>query len=285
MLKVKATLGAILLSFCIAGAASAWDLTQMNKQIDQTNFLVNDNCSATMIDAKSGYILTANQCIRDQYEVVEHEKIGDDGIVHKEKIRVARPGTVSQILFSGPSEIQRNSYVFKIKATDSALDLALLEVQTKMTGEGSGLACDDLRRGDKVFAVGNSFSKLYSTLTSGIVSSLQRSYHDLNIAGQLGDLTDNGEHGLVQHSAPIVGGNSGGALYDDAGKLVGVNVRSGPPGFSFSVPLSDIKKFLKDSGVEVIACANDKATAPEAKPEKKKKDKKVKNGDDDNKDE
>ena len=244
------------MALCIvlsSSAALAWSIPAMNTQIDQTNFLVNNGCSGTLIDKDNGYILTANHCIRDQYEVVEHDKIADDGKVTKEKIRVARPGTVSQILFSGPSEIQRNSYVFKIRATDSALDLALLAVQTKLNGEASLFACDDLRRGDVVFAVGNSFGVLYSTVTIGIVSSLQRSYRDLNLAGELGDLTDNGEHGLVQHSSPIAPGNSGGALYDDGGTLVGVNVRGQPGGFGFSVPLSDIKKFLKDNGAGGIA--------------------------------
>lgn len=232
----------------------------MNKQIDQTNFLVNRGCSGTLIATRTSgldkeshsYVLTANHCIDDQYEVVEHDKIDSDGKVTKEKIRVARPGTVSQIFFSGPTEIQRNSYVFKIKLADSALDLALLEVQSKLNAEPVVIACDDLQRGDKVFAVGNSYGVLYSSLTTGIVSSLQRSYRDLRIAGELGDLTDLGEHGLVQHSAPIVGGNSGGALYDVNGKFAGVNVRGGATGFSFSVPLSDVKKFLRREAGEEL---------------------------------
>lgn len=242
----KTLLAALMLVLSLPPActpAMAWDKAAMNKQIDQTNFLVNKGCSGTLIAPK--YILTANHCIKDQYEVVDHDAIGADGKVTKEKIRIARPGTVSQIFFSGPAEVQKNSYVFKIKSTDSALDLALLELQTKIPNEPAELSCTYLSRGDTVFAVGNPYGALYSTLTSGIVSSLQRSYRDLQIAGELGDLTDSGEHGLVQHSAIIAGGNSGGALYDNDGKLEGVNVRGAASGFGFSVPLSDIRKFLE----------------------------------------
>jgi S1-C subfamily serine protease len=73
----------------------------------------------------------------------------------------------------------------------------------------------------------------------------------LQIAGELGDATDDGEHGLVQHTAVIAPGNSGGALYNADGHFVGVNVRGMPGGFGFAVPLSDVRAFLKKNDVEV----------------------------------
>ena len=244
-----------LIAMLTAAPALAWDIKAMNEQIDQTNFMVNVGCSGTLIDEKNGYVLTANHCIMDQYEVVEHQKIDANGKVTIESIRVAKPGTVSQIFYNGPSEVQRVSYVFKIKASDAALDLALLQVQTKLPNTGAAhLSCKDVVRGSPVYAVGNSFGILYSTVTNGIVSSVHRSYRDMSIAGQLGDLTDAGDHGLVQHSAAISGGNSGGALYNDAGGFVGVNVRGAQQsGFSFAVPLSDVKAFLKSANIDV-AC-------------------------------
>lgn len=235
------------LSFISAVSAKPISHGDMAKQIEQTNFLVNNGCSGTLIEAAKGYVLTADHCIRDQYETVEHEKIDANGKVTKEQIRIARPGTVSQLFFKGPAEVQRNSYVYKIVQSDAALDLALLQVQTKLPyPKGAPLACEDVALLDPVYAVGNSYAVLYATVTAGVVSSVTRSYRDLQIAGQLGDLTDTGEHGLIQHSAVIAGGNSGGALYNAAGELVGVNVRGAATGFSFAVPLSDIKKFLTD---------------------------------------
>jgi len=242
----------VLALLAVVGYARAdgWKIADMNRQIDQTNFLVNKGCSGTLIDTNRNYVLTAAHCVTSQYETVEKDKVDKDGKVTKEKIQIVRPGTVSQEYYAGPSIVQTNSYVYKVVDTDKALDLALLKVQTKLPAtQAAVLACTDPIRGDTVYAVGNSYAVLYSTVTKGIVSSVERSYRDLQLAGSLGDLTDNGEHGLVQHSAPIAPGNSGGALYDGSGEFVGVNVRgTAAGGFSFSVPLSDIKAFLKTNG-------------------------------------
>jgi hypothetical protein len=242
------TAAIIGLAYC-AAHAEGWSPAAMNRQIDQTNFLVNRGCSGTLIDNNRNLILTAAHCILDQYETVEKDKVDADGRVIKEKIRIVRPGTVSQEYFAGPAIVQTNSYVYKIVDTDRALDLALLKVQTKLPAtQAAIIACNDPIRGDTVYAVGNSYAVLYSTVTKGIVSSIERSYRDLNLSGQLGDLTDNGEHGLVQHSAPIAPGNSGGSLYNESGEFIGVNVRgTAAGGFSFSVPLSDVKAFLKNN--------------------------------------
>lgn len=253
-IKWLATVGLFCAVAVVAAAISAhaadWPISDMNRQIDATNVLVNKGCSGTVIDVNRSYVLTAAHCVVDQYETVEKDKVDKDGKVTKEKIQIVRPGTVSQEYFAGPNIVQTNSYVYKVVDTDRALDLALLKIQTKLPAKApAAIACTDPIRGDVVYAVGNSYALLYATVTKGIVSSVERSYRDLSLAGELGDLTDNGEHGLVQHSAPIAPGNSGGALYNDAGEFIGVNVRGTPAGgFSFSVPLSDVKGFLKTNG-------------------------------------
>jgi S1-C subfamily serine protease len=229
-----------------ASPAFAWELGAMNRQIDATNFLVNKSCSATMIGP--GELLTAAHCVVEQYRTVEKETVDKDGKVKKEKYQIAQPGDVSQLEFSGSFVAKTTTYTYKIAAIDRALDLALLKTDAAIPGRRAAeIECNDVVRGDTIYAVGNSYGVLYSTVTRGIVSSVTRSYRDLQIAGQLGDTTDNGEHGLVQHSAPIAGGNSGGALYNDSGHIVGVNVRgTSSGGFSFAVPLSDVRSFLKE---------------------------------------
>jgi S1-C subfamily serine protease len=241
----KLSLCLIALLFLTVPAFAAISNADMNAQIDRSNFLVNRGCSGTLIDAKNKLILTAFHCIRAQYDTVEREKINADGTVTKEEVRVAKPGTVSQLFFKGSAEMQRNSYVYKIERSDARLDLALLKVEADLPyNTAPAIACNDIKRMDVVYAVGNSYAVLYSTVTKGMVSSVTRSYRDLGLIGDLGDATDSGEHGLIQHSAVIAGGNSGGALYDVDGKFVGVNVRGAASGFSFAVPLSDIKDFL-----------------------------------------
>lgn len=222
---------------------------RLNQLIDNTNFLINSGCSGTLIDTRENHILTAAHCILSQYETVEREKI-EDGVVKKEKVKVAKPGTVSQIFYKGPLEVQKNSYIFKIIASDRNIDLALLKVETKLPSESAApIACSGVIRTEPVYAVGNSFGVLYSTVTKGIVSSLSRSYRDLQIT-DLSEPSDAGENGLVQHSATIAPGNSGGALYNEQGELVGVNVRGMVGGFAFAVPLDDVKKFLANHKLE-----------------------------------
>lgn len=236
-----------MLTFPI-GYAYAWDQKAMNAAVDQTNFLVNKNCSGTLVGANPSYILTAHHCIDQQYQTVKKREIGADGTVHEKEVRIAEPGKVSQLYFKGSSEVQENSYVYKIVGDDEKLDLALLLLQTPISGKSPAkMACTDLQRGDKVYAVGNAYVVLYASVSQGTVASITRSYRDLGLAGQLGDLTDNGEHGLIQHTALISGGNSGGALYNDNGEYVGTNVRGGG-GWSFSVPLEDIRHFLNNNG-------------------------------------
>lgn len=241
-------LAVLAVALLVSTAAHAWD--GMNRQIDATNFSLDQDCSATLVAPNR--LLTAAHCIllTGHYQEVKRKKIGDDGKVTEETVRISVPGQAIQYKFKGSVLTETKSYVYHIEATDAALDLGLVSIPT-VDQETSPVSCDAPQRGDTVYAVGNSFGVLYSTLTKGIVSSTQRSYRDLKLGGDLGDTTDNGEHGLVQHSATIAPGNSGGALYNDKGFLIGVNVRGMPGGFSFAVPQQDVVKFLNDNGIKV----------------------------------
>lgn len=237
---------AALLSTCLAVSAHAAAWPGMNQQIDQTNFVVNTGCSGTLISLKDRYILTANHCVTDQYETIEREKIDDNGVVTKEKIRRLKPGTVKQIFFNGSSEIRETTYRTKLIAVDKDKDLALLQVVSKLPNNtASKIACKDPARGDVVFIVGNPMGSLYSSVVPGMVSSIQREYSTL----ALGD-----NEPLLQISGGIVGGNSGGAAYNTAGEIIGVPVLGHRTNevLGFAVPLSSIKDFLKANKLEAI---------------------------------
>lgn len=243
---IMSVIAVAFLSSChMVPALAAWSPAAMNKQIDQTNVLMNDNCSGTLIDAKNGYVLTAAHCVKDQFRIVTRQKIDDNGRVTEEKVRVAKPGTFSYIRFKDANEVSRNVYVYKIVLSDEDMDIALVQTKAKLPETTPApIACKAPIRGEPVYAVGNPFAVLYSSVTSGIVSSTDRNYPMIGV-------DDQGNSTMIQSSAMISPGNSGGALYNESGELVGVNVR-GAPGITLSVPLSDVKKFLTREGLNTL---------------------------------
>jgi serine protease Do len=180
------------------------------------------------------------------FEDVERDVVNDDGQVEKKKFRIAIPGYVSQKFFDGVHETRTYSYRYKIKARDIKLDLAILKTDTPLPpSEKSAISCKEPVRGDTVYAVGNPFVVLYATVTKGTVASVQRNYEQLGVTNGSG--TYGQDNGLIQFTAPIAPGNSGGALYNDAGELIGVVVRGGNYTLGLGVPLSDVREFLKDN--------------------------------------
>ena len=240
---------AMALSMALSSPALAWDPAALRQETQTTNFLLNNDCSATLIDAKQGLLLTANHCIADQFTVITKQEIDAKGVVKDVKVRIAVPGHVDQLVYQGPNVTQRNIYNVKIKAADDGKDLALVQTLGPLPNtEAAPISCTDPEQGDTVYAVGNPYIVLYNTVTKGIVSNTHLDYQALGLVQ--GDDTPDliGTNGLVQHTAPIAPGNSGGALYNDKGELVGVNVRGGS-GVSLVVPLADVRQFLTDNGV------------------------------------
>lgn len=129
-------------------------------------------------------------------------------------------------------------YKGRIIGLDETTDLALVKV------EATGLPAitignsDDLKIGEWVLAVGNPFN-LTSTVTAGIVSAKARS------------LGANGVESFIQTDAAINAGNSGGALVNERGELVGINAmlysQTGSySGYGFAIPTTIMNKVVKD---------------------------------------
>jgi S1-C subfamily serine protease len=229
-------------------AAADWSVEAMNRTIDNANVMVNRGCSGTLIDRESLIILTAHHCVDDQYETIEREKISDEGVVTKEKVRIRRDGTITQIFFDGSESVRTVIYKVKLLASDKDKDLALVQVRAKtmQSAEAATIACTEPRRGEPIYVVGNPKGRLYSSVTKGIVSSLQRDY------GLLPFDNANPAQPLMQVSAGVIGGNSGGAVYNAGGELVGVPVLANTTNeiLGFAVPLPVIKQFLTDNKLE-----------------------------------
>lgn len=122
--------------------------------------------------------------------------------------------------------------------TDKSTDLALIQI------EGSGFPSlqfgdsDDVQVGEWVLAVGNPLGYLTSTVTAGIVSAIGR---DINVIKSEVDRADKSIEEFIQTDAVVNPGNSGGALVDTDGSLIGINTaiasRTGSyTGYSFAIP-------------------------------------------------
>jgi len=162
--------------------------------------------------------------------------VSADGLILTNNHVVSSDGTVSVRLSTG------KTVPAKVIATDTTHDLALVKA-TGLTGlKPVTFGTDDsVAVGDTVLAFGAPLG-LEGTVTSGIVSALDRS-------------VDTGSEkltGLLQTDAAINEGNSGGALVDTSGNVIGINVAiatagdsSGNVGLGFAIPAGTVTAALK----------------------------------------
>ena len=130
----------------------------------------------------------------------------------------------------------------KLVGKDSATDIALLKVEAKDLPTLAFGSSDALRLGEWVLAIGSPFD-LQSTITAGIVSAKAR-----NLGAIPNDFSI---ESFIQTDAAVNPGNSGGALVNTHGELVGINTliksQTGSyVGYSFAVPESIVRKVVVD---------------------------------------
>lgn len=169
-----------------------------------------------VIVSSEGYIVTNNHVIEDASEI---EVILNDN----------------------------STYTATVVGTDPSTDIAVLKIEaTGLTPIPIGNS-DDLRIGEWVLAVGNPFN-LTSTVTAGIVSAKAR---NINL---LSDRTRSNTvpiESFIQTDAAVNPGNSGGALVNTRGELVGINTAIASQtgsytGYSFAVPVNLVNKVMRD---------------------------------------
>lgn len=147
-------------------------------------------------------------------------------------------------VIKGATEIEitlnnKKSYVAKLIGTDSKMDIALLKIDAEEKLPYTVFAnSDSVRIGEWVLAVGNPYN-LTSTVTAGIVSAKAR------------DLDTSGIQSFIQTDAAVNPGNSGGALVNTRGELIGINtmissMTGSYVGYSFAVPSNIARKIIED---------------------------------------
>ena len=174
-----------------------------------------------VIVSPNGYILTNNHVVAQQGSIV-------DEVVVK--------------LTDG------REFEAKVVGADAPTDVAVLKIEAKNLPTATLTDSDHLRVGDIVFAIGNPL-QVGTTVTMGIVSATKRT--------NLGLLGLGGYENFIQTDASINLGNSGGALVDAHGRLVGINTAimsrtGGNIGLGFAIPVNlarNIMSSLVDKGV------------------------------------
>jgi serine protease Do len=133
----------------------------------------------------------------------------------------------------------KKSYTAKLIGTDSKMDIALLKINADEKLPYTVFAnSDSVKVGEWVLAVGNPYN-LTSTVTAGIVSAKAR------------NLDTNGIQSFIQTDAAVNPGNSGGALVNTRGELIGINTMISSTtgsyvGYSFAVPSNIARKIIQD---------------------------------------
>lgn len=133
----------------------------------------------------------------------------------------------------------KKAYKAKVIGSDSKMDIALLKIDTDEKLAYSTFAdSDNVKVGQWVLAVGNPYN-LNSTVTAGIISAKAR------------NIGTNGIQSFIQTDAAVNPGNSGGALVNTNGDLIGINTMISSAtgsyvGYSFAVPSNIARKIIQD---------------------------------------
>jgi len=139
----------------------------------------------------------------------------------------------------------KKSYTAKVVGSDPAYDLAVIKIDAKALPFLLYGNSDDVKIGQWVLAIGYPLN-LETTVTAGIVSAKARS---LNL--NKGSKNNSPVESFIQTDAAVNQGNSGGALINTSGVLVGINSAIASPtgyysGYSYAIPVNIVKKVVDD---------------------------------------
>jgi len=169
-----------------------------------------------VIVSSDGYIVTNNHVVEDATEI--------------------------EIILNDNSK-----YTAKVIGVDPSTDIAVLKIEAKNLIPIPIGNSDEINIGEWVLAVGNPFN-LTSTVTAGIVSAKAR---NINLLGERTKNTTVPIESFIQTDAAVNPGNSGGALVNTRGELVGINTAIASQtgsyaGYSFAIPVNLVAKVMHD---------------------------------------
>ena len=259
----------VLLSSGVAGLTT-YKMLQKNMPADSTSafnemFQQNPNVRLASYNAVDAQPVDLTQAAENSVHAVVHIRSTQTSKVQEVEVRdpfsdffgeffgviISKDGYIvtNNHVIAGADEISvtlndNRQFKGRIIGTDEETDLALIKIEgddfpTIPVGDS-----DALKVGEWVLAVGNPFN-LTSTVTAGIVSAKARS---LGMSQQTGKQSI---ESYIQTDAAINQGNSGGALVNAQGELIGINAALFSPtgsntGYGFAIPTSIMKKVVAD---------------------------------------
>ena len=172
-----------------------------------------------IIISEDGYILTNNHVISST------TSSSSDNSYYQ----ISEASKLTVTLFNDSTE-----YEAKIIGKDEQTDLAVIKIEKTGLSKAEFADSDSIKVGEFAMAVGNPIG-MQSSVTCGIVSAVNRQVTD----------SDRKQYTLIQTDAAINSGNSGGALVNSEGKVIGINTLklsgTGIEGMGFAIPINSTK--------------------------------------------
>ena len=197
---------------------------------------------------------------RQQQEPQQREQRGSGSgvIIRPDGYIVTNNHVVSEASEIKVTLNNNKTYDATVIGTDAATDVALIKIDAEGLPTIPFADSDKLRLGEWVLAIGSPYN-LRSTITAGIVSAKGRSTASMGNPNQIDPRQMRGQsqepqiqiESFIQTDAVVNPGNSGGALVNKAGELVGINTmiysQTGSySGYSFAVPSNIVHKIVED---------------------------------------
>ena len=171
-----------------------------------------------IIISEDGYILTNNHIVSTSSSSSNSSSSNYYSVSEAEKVTVT--------LFNDDK-----TYDAKIVGTDEQTDLAVIKIEKTDLPKAEFADSDNIKVGEFAMAVGNPLG-MQSSITCGVVSAVNRKITD----------SDGKEFTLIQTDAAINAGNSGGALVNSQGQVIGINTLklqgTGIEGMGFAIPIN-----------------------------------------------
>ena len=217
--------------------------TNSNSNIDFT--LAAEKTIHSVVHVKNTSISNGSSSMWDYFNNNQSDRtrigMGSGVIISKDGYIITNNHVIENATTLEITTNNNKTYKATLLGSDEIADIAVLKIESNETFPYIRFAdSDQTKIGEWVLAVGNPFN-LTSTVTAGIMSAKSRDLNDYDTKNQ----------SFIQTDAAVNSGNSGGALVNVAGDLIGINtaITSGTGGFvgySFAVPSNVARKIFED---------------------------------------